>query len=92
MCNGRTSPLDPAREQEHTGSAMQIPRPVQVTTQNMRPRDGQFRSPRHRLLFASAARLYPAVVRNDLRPSRMSSERDFGCSQAAKCPPLSRLL
>jgi hypothetical protein len=31
-------------------------------------------------------------VRSDLKPARISSEKSFGCSQAAKCPPLSSLL
>ena len=30
--------------------------------------------------------------RSDLKPARTSSERSFGCSQAAKCPPLGSLL
>ena len=30
--------------------------------------------------------------RSDLKPARSSSERNFGCSQAAKCPPLGSLL
>ena len=30
--------------------------------------------------------------RNDLKPARSSSEKSFGCSQAAKCPPLGSLL
>ena len=30
--------------------------------------------------------------RSDLRPPRTSSEKSCGCSQAAKCPPLSSLL
>ena len=30
-------------------------------------------------------------LRRDLRPARISSERNFGCSQAAKCPPLGGL-
>ena len=32
------------------------------------------------------------VLRSGLNPVRTSSERNFGCSQAAKCPPLSSLL
>jgi hypothetical protein len=31
-------------------------------------------------------------VRSDLKPARTSSEKSCGCSQAAKCPPLSSLL
>jgi len=31
-------------------------------------------------------------LRSDLRPTRTSSEKSCGCSQAAKCPPLSSLL
>jgi hypothetical protein len=31
-------------------------------------------------------------LRSDLKPERTSSEKSFGCSQAAKCPPLSTLL
>ena len=40
------------------------------------------------------ARTVPSHVdlRSDLKPARTSSERSFGCSQAAKCPPLSSLL
>src|ERR1700733_13705552 len=30
--------------------------------------------------------------RSDLKPARTSSEKSFGCSQAAKCPPLGSLL
>ena len=30
--------------------------------------------------------------RSDLKPARTSSEKSFGCSQAAKCPPFSTLL
>src|ERR1700730_7310324 len=30
--------------------------------------------------------------RSDLKPARISSEKSFGCSQAAKCPPLGSLL
>jgi hypothetical protein len=30
--------------------------------------------------------------RSDLKPARTSSEKSFGCSHAAKCPPLSSLL
>src|SRR5277367_3369702 len=30
--------------------------------------------------------------RRDRKPARTSSEKSFGCSQAAKCPPLSSLL
>src|ERR1700730_2388222 len=38
----------------------------------------------------AAAAATPA--RNDLKPARTSSEKSFGCSQAAKCPPLGSLL
>jgi hypothetical protein len=31
-------------------------------------------------------------LRSDLKPARTSSEKSCGCSQAAKCPPLSSLL
>ena len=31
-------------------------------------------------------------VRSDLKPARTSSEKTCGCSQAAKCPPVSTLL
>ena len=31
-------------------------------------------------------------LRSDLKPARISSERNFGCSQAAKCPPLGSVL
>ena len=31
-------------------------------------------------------------LRSDLKPERTSSEKSCGCSQAAKCPPLSCLL
>jgi hypothetical protein len=31
-------------------------------------------------------------ARKDLKPTRSSSEKSFGCSQAAKCPPFSSLL
>ena len=31
-------------------------------------------------------------LRSDLNPARISSDRNFGCSQAAKCPPLGSLL
>ena len=31
-------------------------------------------------------------LRSDLKPARISSDRNFGCSQAAKCPPLGSLL
>lgn len=31
-------------------------------------------------------------LRSDLNPARTSSEKSCGCSQAAKCPPLSSLL
>src|SRR4029077_3088363 len=31
-------------------------------------------------------------VRSDLKPARISSLRNFGCSNAAKCPPLGSLL
>src|ERR1700731_3916584 len=30
--------------------------------------------------------------RSELKPARSSSEKSFGCSQAAKCPPLGSLL
>jgi hypothetical protein len=30
--------------------------------------------------------------RSDLKAARTYSEKSFGCSQAAKCPPLSSLL
>ena len=30
--------------------------------------------------------------RSDLKPARTSSEKSCGCSQAAKCPPVSTLL
>jgi hypothetical protein len=30
--------------------------------------------------------------RKELKPARISSDRNFGCSQAAKCPPLGSLL
>src|SRR5688500_10294629 len=33
-----------------------------------------------------------ASTRSDLKPTRTSSEKSCGCSQAAKCPPLSTLL
>ena len=43
-----------------------------------------------------AAAVYAALsvccVRKDLNPARSSSVKIFGCSQAAKCPPLSTLL
>ena len=35
---------------------------------------------------------HPAYVRSDLSPTRSSSTKSFGCSHAAKCPPLSSLL
>jgi hypothetical protein len=39
------------------------------------------------------ARHYPLPnYRNDLKPARISSERNFGCSQAAKWPPWGSLL
>ena len=31
-------------------------------------------------------------LRSGLKPARTSSEKSCGCSQAAKCPPLSRLV
>ena len=31
-------------------------------------------------------------LRSDLKPARISSEKNFGCSQAAKWPPLASLL
>jgi hypothetical protein len=34
----------------------------------------------------------PATYRNDLKPARISSLRNFGCSNAAKCPPFGSLL
>ena len=39
-----------------------------------------------------AAPFFVRYLRSDLKPTRTSSERSFGCSQAAKCPPLSSLL
>ena len=32
------------------------------------------------------------ISRSGLKPARTSSEKSFGCSQAAKCPPFSTLL
>jgi hypothetical protein len=32
------------------------------------------------------------LYRSDLKPARTSSEKSFGCSQAAKWPPLGSLL
>src|SRR5262245_65185737 len=31
-------------------------------------------------------------LRSDRKPARISSDRNFGCSKAAKCPPLGSLL
>jgi hypothetical protein len=31
-------------------------------------------------------------VRSERKPARISSDRNAGCSQAAKCPPLGSLL
>ena len=39
-----------------------------------------------------ARRSFQIDLRSGLNPARTSSERSFGCSQAAKCPPLSSLL
>src|ERR1700738_4250672 len=39
-----------------------------------------------------ARRSFQVDLRSDLKPARTSSARSFGCSQAAKCPPLSTLL
>jgi len=33
-----------------------------------------------------------SYVRSDRKPARISSDRNFGCSKAAKCPPLGSLL
>jgi hypothetical protein len=35
---------------------------------------------------------YPSYLRSGLKPARTSSEKSWGCSHAAKCPPLSSLL
>jgi hypothetical protein len=40
------------------------------------------------LIFGAAG----GYLRSGLKPARTSSEKSFGCSQAAKCPPLSSLL
>jgi len=40
----------------------------------------------------SAGFLPRKLYRSDLNPARTSSEKSFGCSQAAKCPPFSTLL
>jgi hypothetical protein len=43
----------------------------------------------------TATKLWESVVfyvRSDLKPARSSSLRNFGCSNAAKCPPLGSLL
>src|SRR5438270_633819 len=46
------------------------------------------------LSICAPSRDYAAIatLRSDLKPTRTSSERSFGCSHAAKCPPLSTLL
>jgi len=33
-----------------------------------------------------------SYVRSDRKPARISSDRNSGCSKAAKCPPLGSLL
>ena len=38
------------------------------------------------------AEIFQLDFRSDLKPARTSSEKSFGCSQAAKCPPLGSLL
>jgi hypothetical protein len=39
-----------------------------------------------------ARRKFQINFRSGLKPARTSSEKSFGCSQAAKCPPLATLL
>ena len=43
-------------------------------------------------LGSSAGSASPFYGRSDLKPTRSSSVRNCGCSQAAKCPPLGSLL
>src|SRR6202453_5334641 len=53
------------------------------------------RSPSPHKVYRSAHRAYAAFanpLRSDLKPARTSSERSWGCSNAAKWQPLSSLL
>src|SRR6266404_2492074 len=45
---------------------------------------------RKRSVCPRVQRSHHDLERSDRKPARTSSEKSFGCSQAAKCPPLSR--
>jgi hypothetical protein len=47
---------------------------------------------RKRPIAMDTVRAGEEPYRSDLKPARTSSEKSFGCSQAAKCPPLGSLL
>jgi hypothetical protein len=49
-------------------------------------------APRGRPLVSVEVLVRRHYLRSDLKPVRSSSERNFGCSQAAKWPPLGSLL
>ena len=49
-------------------------------------------APRDRPLVSLEVLVPRHYLRSDLKPTRSSSERNFGCSQAAKWPPLGSLL
>ena len=49
-------------------------------------------APRGRPLGSVEVLVRRHYLRSDLKPARSSSERNFGCSQAAKWPPLGSLL